>query len=131
MKEKITILIVDDDRDMLETIQEILIDSGYLVKGLTDPKKVLDVLKETEINILLSDIKMPEINGLELTKKVKAKFPDIIIILMTGFSEAYTVQDALMAGADEYITKPFKQKEIEMIVERAYWRFLSLKLRRN
>ena len=55
----------------------------------------------------------------------------MIVILMTGFGDAYTAQDALMAGADEYITKPFKKNEIELIVERASWRFFSIKLRKD
>ncbi|RKX26431.1 MAG: sigma-54-dependent Fis family transcriptional regulator, partial [Candidatus Zixiibacteriota bacterium] len=53
--------------------------------------------------------------------------PDIGVIIMTGFGDTYTVKDALLLGADEYITKPFKSYEISLIVERAYWRILSNK----
>jgi DNA-binding NtrC family response regulator len=129
MKNKIKILVVDDDKDMLETVIDILKALNYEVIGTNDPKEVLDIIENNEINILLSDIKMPEITGLDLTKMVKKNYPEMIVILMTGFGDAYTAQDALMAGADEYITKPFKKNEIELVVERASWRFFSIKLR--
>ena len=89
------------------------------------------LIVKNEINILLSDIKMPEVTGLDLTKMIKKNYSEMIVILMTGFGDAYTAQDALMAGADEYITKPFKKNEIELIVERASWRFFSIKLRKD
>ncbi|MFC1724815.1 response regulator [candidate division KSB1 bacterium] len=131
MKNKIRILVVDDNKDMLETVNDTLKTLNYEVIGTNDPKEVLGIIENNEINILLSDIKMPEITGLDLTKMIKKSFPEIIVILMTGFGDAYTAQDALMAGADEYITKPFKKNEIELIVERASWRFFSIKLRKK
>ncbi len=68
---------------------------------------------------------MPRMNGCELLKHVKADYSDIAIIIMTAYGDTYTVKDALLLGADEYITKPFKSYEISLVVERAYWRILS------
>ena len=127
MKDKLRILVVDDDKEMLETTIDILKVTKYDVLGTTSANEVSDILKKEKVHIILSDIKMPEMNGLDLTKRIKRDYPEIIVILMTGFGDAYTVQDALMAGADEYITKPFKKNEIELIVERASWRFFSIK----
>ena len=68
---------------------------------------------------------MPEINGFELLKTIKSRWPHIAVIMMTGYGDAYTVKEALMLGADEYITKPFKSHEVSLILERAYWRQLA------
>jgi YesN/AraC family two-component response regulator len=70
---------------------------------------------------------MPETNGFELLKVVKSKWPQTAVIMMTGYGDAYTVKEALMLGADEYVTKPFKSHEISLIIERAYWRLLASK----
>ena len=131
MEKKIKILVVDDDKDMLETVIDILKALNYEVIGTNNPKEVMDIIEKNDINILLSDIKMPEVTGLDLTKMIKRSYSEMIVILMTGFGDAYTAQDALMAGADEYITKPFKKNEIELIVERASWRYFSIKLRKD
>ena len=131
MEKKIKILVVDDDKDMLETVIDILKALNYEVIGTNNPKEVLDIIEKNDINILLSYIKMPEVTGLDLTKMIKRSYSEMIVILMTGFGDAYTAQDALMAGADEYITKPFKKNEIELIVERASWRYFSIKLRKD
>jgi DNA-binding NtrC family response regulator len=65
------------------------------------------------------------LNGFELLKIVKKDYPNIGMIMMTAYGDTYTVKDALLLGADEYITKPFKSHEISLVVERAYWRILS------
>ena len=72
-------------------------------------------------------MKMPRMNGFELLKHVKQEHPQTGVIIMTAYGDTYTVKDALLLGADEYITKPFKSYEISLVVERAYWRLLSSK----
>ena len=68
---------------------------------------------------------MPRMGGFDLLKKVKGDYPGVGIVMMTSYGDTYTVKDALLLGADEYITKPFKNHEISLVVERAYWRLLS------
>jgi DNA-binding response OmpR family regulator len=68
---------------------------------------------------------MPHMNGFELLKVLKRDRPELGISIMTAYGDTYTVKDALLLGADEYITKPFKSYEISLVVERAYWRILS------
>jgi YesN/AraC family two-component response regulator len=68
---------------------------------------------------------MPRMNGFDLLKIIKQDYPDTAVIMMTAFGDSYAVKDCLVLGADEYITKPFKSFEINLVVERAYWRLMS------
>lgn len=125
MKNNVTILIVDDEEMMRNLLDKILSREGYKIETAVDGVHALEVLNEKKIDLIISDMKMPRMNGFELLKHVKADFSDIGIIIMTAYGDTYTVKDALLLGADEYITKPFKSYEISLVVERAYWRLLS------
>ena len=119
------VLVVDSEGFLVDLIREFLESEGYQVALVSSGAEALEHLKKEKFDLLLSDVKMPGISGFDLLKKVKADYPDMAVIMMTGFGEAYTVKQALIDGADEYITKPFKNHEISLIVERAYWRLLS------
>ncbi|MEW5994286.1 MAG: response regulator [Candidatus Zixiibacteriota bacterium] len=125
MKGAVSILIVDDEEMMRNLLDRILSREGYQVVTAGDGVAALEVLKSRKIDIIVSDMKMPRMNGFELLKAVKQDYPDIGVIIMTAYGDTYTVKDALLLGADEYITKPFKSFEISLIVERAYWRLVS------
>ena len=127
MKNSITILVVDDELMMRNLLEKILVRDGYNVKTAENGQDALEVLKREKIDIVISDMKMPEMNGFDLLKIIKKEYPRIGMIMMTAYGDTYTVKDALLLGADEYITKPFKSFEVSMIVERAYWRILSNK----
>ena len=125
MKSEISILIVDDESTMRSLLERILAREGYLMHSLSDGDTALEYLKNNKVDIVISDMKMPKMNGFELLKNIKQNHPGIGVIIMTGHGDTYTVKDALLLGADEYITKPFKSYEISLVVERAYWRILS------
>lgn len=125
MKTSITVLAVDDEPMMRTLLEKILLRDGYRVRTAEDGEAALQVLETEQVAIVLSDIKMPKLNGFELLKIVKAKYPEIGVIMMTAYGDTFTVKDALLLGADEYITKPFKSFEISLVVERAYWRIMS------
>ena len=125
MKNTISILIVDDQEMMRGLIEKILGREGYQILTAEDGVHALEILKDKKVNLIISDLKMPRMGGFELLKQVKENYPDIGVIIMTAFGDTYTVKDALLLGADEYITKPFKAYEISLVVERAYWRLLS------
>jgi DNA-binding NtrC family response regulator len=125
MKSAMSILIVDDEEMMRNLLRKILMREGYKIKTAEDGVAALEVLKTEEIDIIISDMKMPRMNGFELLKAVKNDYPHIGVIIMTAYGDTYTVKDALLLGADEYMTKPFKSYEISLVVERAYWRMLS------
>ena len=82
-------------------------------------------MAKNEIDVVITDIAMPEMNGFDLTTKIKEKYPQTAVIMMTGRGDAETVRKAAMHGADEYITKPFKREELSMVIERATWKIIS------
>lgn len=125
MKEDVKILVVDDEVIMRNLLLKILEQEGYLVTLAGSYNEATAKLNTEQFDIVLSDVKMPETNGFELLKAVKSKWPQTAVIMMTGYGDAYTVKEALMLGADEYVTKPFKSHEISLIIERAYWRLLA------
>jgi DNA-binding NtrC family response regulator len=125
MKSSITILVVDDEEMMRSLLTKILSRDGYRIVTAEDGQVALDVLAQQPVSIIISDIKMPRLNGFDLLKAVKTEYPQIGMIMMTAYGDTFTVKDALLLGADEYITKPFKSFEISLVVERAYWRIVS------
>lgn len=127
MKEDVKIMVVDDEAIMRNLLLKILEQEGYQVTLVSSAREAIEKLNSEKFEIVLSDVKMPDINGFELLKNIKKGWPQTAIIMMTGYGDAYTVKEALMLGADEYITKPFKSHEISLIVERAYWRLLATK----
>lgn len=125
MKTTITVLVVDDEPVMRSLIEKILAREGYMLLTAEDGQSALELLAHNQVSIVISDIKMPGMNGFDLLKAVKLQYPDIGVIMMTAFGDTFTVKDALLLGADEYITKPFKSYELSLVVERAYWRIMS------
>lgn len=125
MKNTITVLAVDDEPMMRSLLEKILTRDGYRIITAEDGAMALSILESQPVSIVLSDIQMPKMNGFELLKVLKSRFPEVGVIMMTAFGDTFTVKDALLLGADEYITKPFKSYEISLVVERAYWRIMS------
>ena len=125
MKNTITVLVVDDEAMIRNLLEKILAQEGYHILLAQDGQAALDIVNTQKVDIVVTDMKMPVMNGLDLLKNLKKVRSDIGVVVMTGNSDTYTVKDALLSGADEYITKPFRSFEIKMIVERAYWRILS------
>lgn len=125
MKDNISILVVDDEEMMRNLLEKILSKEGYRVETATDGEDALEKLRTSTYDMMISDIQMPRLNGFELLQRVKKEYPKISVVIMTAFGDSFTVKDALLMGADEYVTKPFKSFEINLIVERAYWRLKS------
>jgi DNA-binding NtrC family response regulator len=125
MKSSISILIVDDESTMRSLLEKILAREGYQMYTASNGVEALEHLSERKFDIVISDMKMPKMGGFELLKHIKKEYPGAGVIIMTAYGDTYSVKDALLLGADEYITKPFKSYEISLVVERAYWRILS------
>lgn len=124
-KESMSILIVDDEEMMQDLVMRILTKEGFQVDVASSGIEALEKLEQKSVDLIISDIKMPAMGGFELLKEIRVKYPDVSVIMMTAFGDTYTVKDALLLGADEYVTKPFKSHEIALVVERVYWRILS------
>ena len=125
MKEYVKILVADDEAMMRNLLLKILESEGYQVSVVSSANEALEKLKAEKYDILMTDVKMPGMSGFDLLKQVKVKWPETAVIIMTGYGDAYSVKEALLLGADEYLSKPFKSQEVFLIVERAYWRLLS------
>jgi len=125
MKERMAILVVDDEEILRNLLVKILEKEGHDVDIAVDGEDAIQKLHDNRYDLMLSDIKMPRLNGFELLKIAKRDYPKMGVIIMTAFGDSFTVKDALLLGADEYITKPFKSYEINLIIERAYWRLQS------
>ena len=113
------ILIVEDDRNTLSGLMEILTQEGYEVEGVDSPKKALKTLKKETFEILLTDLKMPDMTGMELYERSLSIAPEMKTIVMTAYSSVKDAVEAMKKGVYEYLTKPLDLDELFVIVEKA------------
>jgi two-component system response regulator HydG len=124
-----TIVIIDDEPDMRSLLSDVFTDQGNKTHCFADAESALNALseggrlfrdqEEGEIDLIISDIKMPGMDGIQLTVRLKESRPEIPIILATGFGTIETAIEAMQKGAFHYITKPFKLAELNTIASRA------------
>ena len=107
MLSKQYILIVDDEKSIREGIAENLSESFYQTKLAADGYESYEQLKEGNIILIVSDIKMAKMDGLDFLKSIKEKWPNIPVIMMTGFTSYYSRSELLESGASDFIEKPF------------------------
>jgi YesN/AraC family two-component response regulator len=112
MHSKASVLIVDDEQFIRQILARIVQREGYAIGEASDGKDALEKLEQTKYDFVISDIRMPNMDGMELLAEIKTRFPDTIVILITAYAGDYTAKDVLAVGADHYITKPFKNVEI-------------------
>lgn len=103
------IVVVDDDKVILRAVSEILRRDGHEVVTLGDPVEALAIVKDPSIDVVLSDIRMPNLSGIEVLKAFKMAQPDVEVIIMTGHATVETAVEAVKAGAYDYLTKPFER----------------------
>ena len=107
-KTKATVLVVDDEEFMRDSVSALLEEYGYSVMVSPDAAQALETLQQNSIDIILTDIKMPEITGIELLEKIHDMNPDKPVILMTAYAELDTAVDAIRKGAFDFIIKPYR-----------------------
>ncbi|MFQ5753812.1 MAG: sigma-54-dependent transcriptional regulator [bacterium] len=113
------ILIVEDDRNTLAGLEEILSEEGYEVEGVESAKKALKSLKNDRFDILLTDLKMPDMIGMELYERSLPIAPELKTIVMTAYSSVKDAVEAMKKGVYEYLTKPLDLDELFVILEKA------------
>ena len=101
------ILVVDDESLMRDFLQETLRRAGYEADVASNGEKALQRLNENSYEVILSDLKMPGMTGIELLKQVKTEHPDMRFIIMTAYGTVETAVEAMKFGAFDYILKPF------------------------
>lgn len=114
MDEGCSVLIVDDDKDSLGMLKDGLSLEGYHCETVTSAGAALEFMRENSFDIMVTDIVMPVMDGLELTEKAKKLRPEMAVIVMTGFIDDFSYDSAIEAGASDFIKKPFSFREITM-----------------
>ncbi len=119
MAKKISILIVDDEESVRDSLYNWFIEDGYRVECAENAKKALSMLESDTFDIILADIKMPGIDGLEMLKRIKSLRKNSIVIMMTAFATVDTAVQALKDGAFDYVTKPFDPDDLSHLIRNA------------
>jgi DNA-binding NtrC family response regulator len=119
MYKKISLLIVDDEESVRDSLVNWFIEDGFQVASAENAKKAITLLEKENFDIILTDIKMPGMDGLELLKRIKALKKDAIVIVMTAFATVDTAVQALKDGAFDYITKPFDPDDLSHLIRNA------------
>ena len=119
MAKKISILIVDDERSVRDSLCSWFIEDGYRVVSAEDAKKALSLIESETFDIVLADIKMPGMDGLEMLKRIKTIRKEVIVIMMTAFATVDTAVQALKDGAFDYVTKPFDPDDLSHLIRNA------------
>lgn len=116
--EEQNILIVDDDPTILTLLKEYIATLGFNLVTASNGINALSELKNSEFSIVITDLLMPGMDGMELIKEVKRNWPDTDIIVITGYTNSYRYTDVIRAGASDFIQKPFNLDELEAKINR-------------
>jgi DNA-binding NtrC family response regulator len=123
----ITAIVIDDDKDISDYLAHYLTKSGYSVTNTYTGKEGLALIDKQHPRIALVDLKLPDINGIELLKSIKAASPETIIILISGYATIDAAAEAIKHGAYDFIAKPFNFDELELTLRRA----IEIKIRKE
>jgi DNA-binding NtrC family response regulator len=118
VRHHIKVLVVDDDPQVCKTVQMILQEHGYHVQSYSQPRQALQAVRKAPFDIALIDIKMPDLNGLELVEKIKGEDPRVAPVVMTAYPDVQTAAETMRLGARDYITKPFREEQLLSSIER-------------
>jgi DNA-binding NtrC family response regulator len=113
------ILVVDDDKAFRVATGTLLEDEGYRVSLATNAQEALTILEQEEIHLLLTDMMMEKMTGVELLKEVRHRVPDLLVIMITGFGSIATAVEAMYHGASDYLTKPCNNQELLLKISKA------------
>ena len=120
MHKPFRIIVVDDEKPQLEALCSLLEDEGYRVTGFSNPLSALTMLRTDVYDVLLTDLRLPGMDGIELIQHARELDSDLSAVLMTGHGSIKTAVDALKLGAVDYILKPFKVSELIPVINRAF-----------
>jgi len=117
IEKNVQILIVDDSQESRDLCQRVLRKEGYEVQTVDNGRRALVELKATRFNLIITDLKMPEMDGLSLLKKAKEIYPKIFVIVMTGYPDEESKAKAIELGASGYLVKPLDVSELVRAVK--------------
>ena len=119
MKDKKSILLVDDEELYLEALTKILIKEGYEVSAACNGKEALESVKKKQYDLVITDMIMPDITGIDVLKKVKSICSETKVIIITGYGESEYYHESMALGAFEYLNKPINVPELKETIRRA------------
>ena len=122
---KATVLVAEDDNLIRTIFVEIVKGEGFDVVEADDGQRAFDLVTSRKIDMIISDMKMPVMSGFDLLLAVKKTHPEIPVTVITGFNSEFREEEALAAGADAYITKPFKVADVAETLRRMYKKISS------
>ena len=111
--------VVDDDDSVREVLTAMLSELGYEAKGYADPHEALTAYMPGSAEVLITDLRMPKMSGLELTRALLVKDPEAIVMVLTGYPSIPDAVEAVKSGATDFLSKPCRMEEIRIRVERA------------
>lgn len=114
------ILIVDDEKSMREFLEIMLLKDGYQVHTADSGKSALEAIQRNSFDMLITDIRMKPVNGLDVLKQCKAVSPGTVVIIISAYASTETAVAAMKEGAYDYLPKPFKVDEIRSVIEGAF-----------
>jgi DNA-binding NtrC family response regulator len=117
--EPLRILISDDNRELTEVLMEYLRVEGDAVDGATNGRDALEMHRKCPYDLIITDLKMPEISGIDLIKTIKKDSDVTEFVIITGYASLDTAMEAVKIGAFDYIVKPFRMDELKVVVKNA------------
>jgi two-component system response regulator PilR (NtrC family) len=116
MSEKTTVLVVDDEEVMREILESLLTKEGYRVKLAANGEQGLQLGRREPIDVAIVDVMLPDMSGIEVLEELKKADPEMVVVMITAFASVETAISAMKMGAFDYITKPFKNDEVLVVV---------------
>jgi signal transduction histidine kinase len=114
------VLVIDDEENICKSCAEVLQDDGYAVTTFTKPNDALKYLHDEDIDLVLLDLKMPEADGIEVLKQLRAHHRETLVVVITGYASVETAVASLKLGAFDYVSKPFTPDELSLAAKRAF-----------
>jgi DNA-binding NtrC family response regulator len=119
MSPNLSVLLVDDEPIVLKRLKPALEKSGYYVETFEDGRSAMQRLEEKDFDIVVTDVRMPHLDGIELLEKVNSRAKKIKVILITGYATIEVAREALVKGAFDFIAKPFKPNDLREVITKA------------
>jgi two-component system response regulator PilR (NtrC family) len=120
------LLVVDDEQGMRQLLSLVFGRAGHQVRVAENGRRALELLREDPADLIISDVKMPDMDGIQLLRGVREFLPEAAVVMMTAFATVETAREAFKLGADDFIQKPFDVDELKLIVEKALERLRLL-----
>jgi DNA-binding NtrC family response regulator len=118
MERPLKILVLDDEEIVCARLKPALEKEGYRVETFTDSRQAMQCLEEKCFDIVVTDLKMAEIDGMELLRRAKEKWPETRVIIISGFATVDVTREAFQAGVRDVIAKPFKISQLKELIKR-------------